>query len=231
MVKETTDYDDYLNFKGWSSLFSYDEAQSLQFADIFKGINLSGSHILEIGFGSGALMLWLKEQGAIVSGIEIIPELIVTAEQNGFDIYSSLDVVPRNFFEIVVALDVFEHIERIFISDYITKIDEALLDGGLLLARFPNCQSPSGVFTQFGDPTHVSQLSIPIFKHHADVTGLALIGSREGLSVQRYAEGPIKKLLSSFLRSMSRLIVRAALGSGPVQLWGDVIVVMKRISR
>lgn len=224
-------YDGYVKFKGWDSLFRYDKAQGLQFENIFKGINLLQANILEIGFGSGALMSWLKDQGAKVCGIELQPNLMLAAEKNGFKTYQSLLDVPVRSFQIVIALDVFEHIERDTFDDYLANIHGILVDDGSLVARFPNCQSPSGVFTQYGDHTHVSYLSVPIFNHHANTAGLILVNSFEGLAVEIYSQGLLRRAFKKILRLLCRRIVGLALGAGPTPLWADVVVIFKRGSK
>lgn len=230
-MKNTVDvYNQYAEFKGWDSLFTYSKAQALQFKNIFEGINLNQANILEIGFGSGAMMMWLKDQGASVCGIELQPDLIAAAEKNGFKTFQSLQEVPARSFHLIIAMDVFEHINRDSINDYLNDIYTILVEEGNLVARFPNCQSPSGVFTQYGDHTHVSHLSVPIFKFHASCAGLDLVKSFEGFAVEIYSEGLLKHYVKKVLRLVFRRAVALALGAGPTPLWADVVVVCKRKS-
>ena len=60
--------------------FSYNNIQSKQYEDIFKNINLKEKKVLEIGFGSGSLMKWMRDRGAEVSGVEIQDILIESAK-------------------------------------------------------------------------------------------------------------------------------------------------------
>ena len=222
------EYKDYLKFKGWDSLFSYNNIQSKQYEDIFKNINLKEKKVLEIGFGSGSLMKWMRDRGAEVSGVEIQDILIESAKNNQFKAYSSLDIIEDNNFNIVIGLDLFEHVHRKELTEFLNQISNLMKTKGLLIARFPNCQSPSGVFTQFGDPTHLSALSVPIFKHHTNESDLIFLNSFEGHSIQVYKDNVFVKKLKSIVRSICRMIVKIALGSGPSPLWSDVVVVFEK---
>lgn len=223
------EYKDYLKFKGWNSLFSYNNVQSKQYEDIFKNINLKEKKVLEIGFGSGSLMEWMRDKGAEVSGVEIQDILIESAQNNQFKVFSSLDTIEDRNFNIVIGLDLFEHVHRKELTEFLNQISNLMESKGLLIARFPNCQSPSGVFTQFGDPTHLSALSIPIFEHHSIEGNLKLINSFEGHAIQIYKDNPIVRKLKSIIRSVCRMIVKIALGSGPTPLWSDVVVIFRKI--
>ncbi len=224
----TKEYKDYLKFKGWDSFFTYNIAQSKQFEDIFKNINLQEKKVLEIGFGSGSLMNWMRDKGAKVSGVEIQDTLIKSAKNNDFKAYPSLDVIEEKDFNIVIGLDLFEHIDRKNLTSFLIQISNLMETGGLLIARFPNCQSPSGVFTQFGDPTHLSALSVPIFEHHTSESDLKFNEAFEGHAIQIYQDNIIVKKFKSIIKSICRMIVKIALGSGPTPLWSDVVVIFRK---
>jgi|SaaInlStandDraft_1057018.scaffolds.fasta_scaffold60974_1 2-polyprenyl-3-methyl-5-hydroxy-6-metoxy-1,4-benzoquinol methylase len=228
MNESKNNYDDYLEFKGWHSLFSYNSYQAKQYKDIFAGLNLKDSNILELGFGSGALMRWLSDQGAIVSGVEIQEELITAAKENSFQVYPSLEHIKTQSFDLIIALDVFEHIEKIHLNDYLVRINQITSSNGMLLARFPNCQSPNGVFTQYGDPTHVSKLSIPIFTHYTSQAGFDFIKAFEGKAVQIYSNNFFVSTFKFIIKSIAKKIIQIGLGSASIPLWADVIVLYKK---
>ena len=228
-MPENEDYKNYIKFKGWDALFFYDNNQSKQFADILKSLPINQKSVLEIGFGSGSLMSWMRDQGAEVTGIEIQSELVESAKDNGFKSFSSLDNIKDRSFDIVIGLDVFEHIERSQLNLYLTNISRILKPGGYLIARFPNCQSPNGVFTQYGDATHLSALSVPIFEHHANMSNLKLVNSKEGKAIEFYSENFLKKFFKKLIRESLKRLISVALSAGPTPLWADVIVTLKKV--
>ena len=221
-------YEDYLKFKGWESLFTYSKYQAKQFEDIFSGLNLENINILEIGYGSGSLMRWLSDQGALVSGVEIQEELLNAAKENSFQVYSSLENINTESFDLVIALDVFEHIEKAHLSDYLNSVNQITSSNGMLLARFPNCQSPNSVFTQYGDPTHVSKLSVPIFTHHTKLANFDFIKAFEGKAIQIYSNNYLVSIFKFIIKSIAKKIIQIGLGSASIPLWADVIVLYKK---
>ena len=103
-------YDDYDDLKKWKTFIQ----PSIQEADLyskeFKHIDFSGSYFLDIGFGSGALLGWAHQQGAIVSGVEIQEKLIKKARKAGIDVYKELKEVPSERYDIVTGFDLLEHL-------------------------------------------------------------------------------------------------------------------------
>lgn len=120
----------------------------------------AGSRVLEMGFGNGAFMAWGKAQGWHMQGTEMIAPLVKLAQDAGFQALctQTLDPLPDAQFDLVVAFDVLEHIPQAQLPDVLLAIKRVLRPGGVLLARFPNADSPFGLGNQHGDPTHVTAL-------------------------------------------------------------------------
>ena len=82
-----------------------------------------------------------------------------------------------------------------------------LRPGGRLLLRFPNSQSPFGLFAQAGDPTHKTQLSRQVIE-------LLAIDSR--LEVLRYSGSHVYTGSLFSLRGIKRRVrqvIQAAIGA------------------
>ena len=120
------------------------------------------SKILEIGFGNGSLAGWLKTFHPSVSwtGIEVQQTLVEKAKNAGFDASSNLDQLPaRKQFDVIVALDVIEHLSDSEIEKVLKLSAGLLADDGLIILRSPNAGGPFGLPNQVGDPTHITPIS------------------------------------------------------------------------
>jgi 2-polyprenyl-3-methyl-5-hydroxy-6-metoxy-1,4-benzoquinol methylase len=164
------DYVNYNTWKSWSkeSFFRFTDYEDRSFEADFEDVSLVQANLMEIGFGNGALLSWAKSRGANVYGVEILQSSLERAKEKNLSLLSSNlgDNLPQfvNFFDVIVAYDVLEHLS---IPEIITALDaiaKMLKPGGLLLLRFPNGQSPFGRFLQHADHTHRSTLSLPILE-------------------------------------------------------------------
>jgi SAM-dependent methyltransferase len=126
---------------------------------------------LEIGFGHGAFMSYARTKRQWqITGIEINSIELKAAASAGYRVLHSIDdLPPAERFDLIVAFDVFEHLDVETLSVLLAKIAHRLAPGGRLLARFPNGDSPFGLSNQHGDHTHrivitrskLTQLAIP----------------------------------------------------------------------
>jgi 2-polyprenyl-3-methyl-5-hydroxy-6-metoxy-1,4-benzoquinol methylase len=154
-------YTDYVAWKDWTPfVYNADEAESFRGE---LGRDLAGKHLLEIGFGSGNLLAWAGEQGAILAGCEVNAQCRAAAEERGVELLpADLGAAVASHaerFDLVVAFDVFEHLTLPQIVAALGHIAALLKPDGQLLLRFPNAQSPFGAAPQYGDVTHVTPLS------------------------------------------------------------------------
>jgi SAM-dependent methyltransferase len=154
----------YREWKGWDpasfGVFSpataaYYEAE-LARADVRPGTRLD---ILELGFGNGSFAGWTRSRGFGYAGTEVIPELLAHAESAGYRVYGpgsepAFIQLGIESVDLVVALDVLEHMELSDLEVLLESIHRALRPGGRLLARVPSGDSPFGRAPQHGDLTH-----------------------------------------------------------------------------
>ncbi|MFC4293991.1 class I SAM-dependent methyltransferase [Novosphingobium tardum] len=156
-------YADYIEWKGWQKFFVCEALDHDRFARDLAGIDLRGKALLEIGFGQGALLAWARERGAEVSGCELTRESLSAAEKAGITLvdpsFEESGALAPDSLDIVVAIDVFEHLEETVIRRKLFAIARALRPGGFVVLRYPNGQSPFGLIAQHGDVTHKVALS------------------------------------------------------------------------
>ena len=164
------DYVNYDHWKSWSkdSFFRFSLHEANYFSADFDDVCLLDANFLEIGFGNGALLSWAKTRGAAIYGIEIFEISLERAKQKNIPLLSSDlgDNLPQfnEFFDVIVAYDVLEHLSIPKIITALDAIAKMLKPGGQLMLRFPNGQSPFGRFLQHADHTHRSTLSLAILE-------------------------------------------------------------------
>jgi 2-polyprenyl-3-methyl-5-hydroxy-6-metoxy-1,4-benzoquinol methylase len=165
-----SEYTGYIALKAWDAgdFMRPRKDERTYYSREFRGHRLKGKRVLEVGFGNGSFLGWARDQGAQVHGTEIQPELRRRAEAAEVHLEPSdlSEMLPdkAKTFDVIVAFDVFEHIELTLLPDLLADMSELLTDGGLLVARYPNGESPFGRIYQYGDLTHVSVLSASIMK-------------------------------------------------------------------
>ncbi len=84
-----------------------------------KERDLKGKRVLEIGFGSGEMLAWALDRGAVVSGVDFSFEaheltyarMGERIKENKVKLYGSLAEVQSNKYDYVFAFEVLEHIE------------------------------------------------------------------------------------------------------------------------
>lgn len=158
--------------------------------------------VLELGFGNGQFLGYLRDHGVQAVGVELQPLLCERAREAGFAAYTDVDAVPvQERFDLVAAFDVIEHIEPAALPALLRQIKGRLAPGGVVLLRFPNGQSPFGREYQYGDWTHVSVLGADKLAHVARLCGLRVVrwGEwpwwRESFNPVRLLRGVVQALL------------------------------------
>lgn len=155
-------YDNYIDWKPWdASSFGKPDVVDYYDGEVERAVGKAhGSRslrLVEIGFGNGHFLGWARLRGHSVVGIELIEELNQRAKAAGFETAPSIDALVStnaSAYDLVAAFDVLEHIEPNALVEFLIKIHALLCPGGVLLARFPNGDSPFGLRYQHGDLTH-----------------------------------------------------------------------------
>lgn len=204
-------YAGYHDWKGWDALFTYDAAAAGYFSGELRDVALSGARVLEIGFGSGSLLAWAKDQGANLYGTEIAGTSIEAAEQFGVTLLpADLSRAASDYgdhFDTVIAFDVFEHLSFTEIDAALMAVSTMLRPGGRLVLRFPNGQSPFGLQPQMGDPTHKVALSRSVME--LLIAGHSFKIMRYGPSYIHGGQGLGKRLVRGVRAVLRGLINRA----------------------
>lgn len=224
-------YHGYETWKGWDRPFTYTAEEAVYFAGETSGTKIEDGDVLEIGFGSGSLLAWARDQGARVAGVEINPVLLAAARDFGVDLLpAELETVAGSNagrFDTIIAFDVFEHFVLETIVARLRAAETMLKPGGRLILRFPNAQSPFGLVPQNGDPTHISALSRGVFEHLIQATEFRV--ARYAPSFRVPGGGLVKSLVRRF-RYVARDMIARSLNAIYAQNipWDPVVVLVLR---
>lgn len=206
-------YARYERWKDWAHPFAFTPDEASYFRGECYGIRVAGANLLEIGFGSGSFLAWARAEGATVFGTEVNESAVRAAEAVGISLLPpEIGSVSEEYcrqFDTIVAFDVFEHLAIAEIRRALDAAENMLKDGGHLLLRFPNVQSPFGLAPQFGDPTHRSALSRSVFDLLLQGRSLSVVryggayrigGGGPLRAVKRHTRYALQSLLAASLR-------------------------------
>jgi 2-polyprenyl-3-methyl-5-hydroxy-6-metoxy-1,4-benzoquinol methylase len=133
--------------------------------------------ILDVGCGQGTLVAALLRAGyRHVRGVDASPEQVAAAHRADVvqvehaSLDAALEAVP-NCLDVVIAMDLLEHLSRDELLRTLDLIARALRPGGLLLARTPNGVSPFAGNYRYGDLTHEICLTPGSIRQTLRVTG------------------------------------------------------------
>jgi 2-polyprenyl-3-methyl-5-hydroxy-6-metoxy-1,4-benzoquinol methylase len=176
----------YTKWKNWSDhKFGYlSNLQEIYFKKEFRKTNLQFSQklsVLEVGFGNGAFLTFCKKNKWEVYGIEAQEELVKLALNKGINAKKGpiSQQYKNNSFDLIVAIDVLEHLTNNEISSTLKIMKKKLKPNGIILARFPNGDSPLGLKLQNGDITHKTFIGSEKAKYFASLIDSEIV-SLEG---------------------------------------------------
>lgn len=218
--KEVAPYgSDYLSWKNWGN----DNFGKLTKTDIAyynaeikrTDADVRGDcRILEIGFGNGGFLRFARGKGWKISGTEVNEELVKSAKEQGFNAIHCQDVAgfEDDAFDLVVAFDVIEHVAQDQMYKFLLGIKRIVCDGGHVILRFPNGDSPFGLPYQNGDITHVTVIGSGKAVFFAEKLNFELVflggeaqpivGTRPIHFCHRIVAVPVKRLINFFVRNI-----------------------------
>jgi SAM-dependent methyltransferase len=173
-------YEGYIDWKLWTdeTFGRFSQEDMLYFA-AETGLHAPAKvRVLELGFGNGAVLGWLRSIGADVFAVELNPVLVqrgrkLLGEQNVFgDMRDEALTARAGTFDCIVSFDVVEHLPHDELATLLVRMRELLTSNGRIILRFPNGDSPLGRIYQHGDPTHVTTIGKYKLEYWAGRAGL-----------------------------------------------------------
>ena len=200
---------DYVQWKSWvdAEFGKYSPLDAGYYAAEFGVRPQTKARVLEIGFGNGSLLGWLRDAGVDTYGVEANPVLIDRAKQflRGEKAFSSLEDATLSSlsgtFSYIIGLDVLEHVPMDSLPGMLCRVRSLLAPGGVAIFRFPNGDSPFGRLYQHGDPTHVTTLGSERIAYFARRAGLEV-------SAVRAPALPLRGI--GLTRALRRALIRLA---------------------
>lgn len=208
-------YTQYLEWKNWTEekfldcpAFEHD-----QYDELFKLVGpLDGTAACEIGFGNGQLLGYLRARGYTLAGTEMLAPLLERARRHGISAARRIDDFPdAQRFNLIVAIDVLEHIPQHEAAAFLAGLGARLTPGGRILLKFPNGDSPYGLRNQHGDVTHLAVIGGKKMAYYARLAGLDIV-RLAGEPVPRH-RGFKSKRLKSFVAPFFRAVARKLIGN------------------
>lgn len=239
-MSKTIDYGGYRDWKNWSQsdFGKTTHEESLYFDSELRKVgiaSLQDVHIVEVGFGNGSFAAWARERGARYSGIEAIDDLVTCAKLHGYTAEGSgvaLDSwLVSDSVDLVVAFDVFEHIDLPDLIELLRKLKSVLKPNALLMARIPSGDSPFSSAIQNGDLTHCKPIGSSAVRQIALKAGLELVTIREpslpviGLTWRQLFR---RVALLALRRPIYLIISNVLMGGGGPILSPNMLFVLKK---
>jgi SAM-dependent methyltransferase len=229
--------DVYADWKGWDpsafGTFTSEHASYFE-AELEPYLPEATGAVLEIGFGSGALLGWLRARGIECIGVESTEGLVALARKSGFETGLSIaeitDRRPGKSVRLVVAFDVLEHIPEHLLGSFLATIREVLHPQGVFVARFPNGDSPFGRAYQYSDPTHVNVLGVGKIDWYARSSGMRILAVKSPAAAIRHvgwARALTRIARAAMQRAVDKLISFVYFAGGRTLFSASIVVVMQ----
>ena len=174
--------------------------------------------IVDLGCGSGALLLSLQEAGyhdAI--GVETSPDQLEFARQLGVrvipgDLVSFLRESSSEAFDVVVAIDVIEHFRKDEVLEIMDQAHRVLRPGGELIVHVPNAEAIFGSRIFWSDFTHEMAFTREGIRQLTCACGFSSVEFSEDLPVVHGFKSLLRRIVWAALRSLFRLAYMAETG-------------------
>jgi 2-polyprenyl-3-methyl-5-hydroxy-6-metoxy-1,4-benzoquinol methylase len=118
------------------------------------------ARIVDLACGDGQLLFSLKQHGfRNLRGVDISAEQVALAQQAGTDVvrqdvFDFLEATPDNSLDLILALDLIEHLHKGEALQLLRNCASKLAAGGRLILQTPNADSPWCDTIRYGDFTH-----------------------------------------------------------------------------
>jgi 2-polyprenyl-3-methyl-5-hydroxy-6-metoxy-1,4-benzoquinol methylase len=165
------------------------------------------SKVLEIGFGNGDFLTYSQLNRWEISGTEVNKSLINLAKKNKFNVLntSTLNNLISNQYDLIVAFDIFEHLNNKKLLYFLKQIKRISKKDGYLIARFPNADSPFGMPYQNGDISHLSSIGSEKCRYYSNKlhSKIVYIGGEKQILYSNSICGFIRNFLSIIVKKIT----------------------------
>jgi 2-polyprenyl-3-methyl-5-hydroxy-6-metoxy-1,4-benzoquinol methylase len=183
-----------------------------------KSLITNRMKVLDFGAATGALVAQLRNRGIDADGVELSPEArLHCLQQRGFELIASLDEVDSGLYDIVILIEVIEHVTQLHAT--LSRLRDILKPGGIIFITTPNLDGyraliEKGMWAEARKKFHLFLFSLASLSFHLSHTGFG--------AIRRINYGPVQRRGIKFW-----LMARAAQLVG---LSGTLCVVANKIS-
>jgi 2-polyprenyl-3-methyl-5-hydroxy-6-metoxy-1,4-benzoquinol methylase len=176
--------------------------------------------VCELGCGNGGFLGFLKDSGfQCVNGVDWSAEQVALARSRGFDVSQGdlFDVLAASHgqFDLVVAIDVIEHLSHDQLLRFGSLMMQALRPGGMLLVQTPNGEGLFAGHVIHGDLTHCTIFNENSIKQYLRAFGFEDIRVVETAPVRAGVRGTARWMIWSIVRLVGRVAIAAESGRLP----------------
>jgi SAM-dependent methyltransferase len=195
-----------------------------------------GAAIAEVGCGWGRYLALLAEAGYTrAEGVDVSEEQVAYARDTmKLANVAQGDAVAwlqerRGAFDVILALDVLEHLETEALVALVTAARDALRPGGRLIAHVPNALAPLNPL-RHADLTHVRAFTVPSLEQLFRAAGLVPRAFRETPAHGRGLKGTVRRIAwKAALRPLVHAWMLAANGDAMGGIYtANVVAVAER---
>jgi 2-polyprenyl-3-methyl-5-hydroxy-6-metoxy-1,4-benzoquinol methylase len=182
-----------------------------------------GKSLLEVGCGTGADLVWARERGWDVHGLELNEGAVEIAKKRGLDVQRSTfenAKLQANSFDCIMMLQVLEHLYSPRLA--LLRCHQLLRSGGLLLVAVPKFDSWSRY--ALGDFWH--NLQFPIHLHHFNQPVLEQMIRDAGFQVREVRLSSKLLNLVYALRTMKQFHILKRIFTRPQGTLSDVMLIV-----
>lgn len=172
--------------------------------------------IYEAGCGPGAFLIFLKSLGYTnIEASDFSEAQVNIARTIGFnarlaDSVADLESIDEKSLDCVVAIDFIEHLEKDNAMRFLKACGRAIKNGGILILRMPNGDSPLVGRNFFNDPTHIWAYTTVSMRALLEIAGFSEIEFRDEAEAMirewRFLKVPFMRIA----RWIAKAIIRAA---------------------
>ncbi len=189
------------------------------------------SRILDAGCGSGAFLYFLRQAGyENLMGVDVSAEQVALAHGFGLtfvkqqDIRSCLASLAENSLDVLLLMDVLEHLTREELLDVLDGASRVLQHDGRCIAHVPNAAGLFGMGIRYGDLTHEIAFTPESARQVFTLTGFQQIRCFEEKPVVHGVVSSLRRLVWDLGTLPARLLLAAETGGVSFVLSQNMLV-------
>lgn len=188
--------------------------------------------ILDLGCGHGAFLYFLQQAGYHnIYGVDVSAEQVALAHKFGLtaveqaNIISYLASIDDETADVILLMDVLEHLTRSDLFDTLDELFRVLRSGGKCIAHVPNAEGLYGMRIRYGDLTHETAFTPKSGQQLFSTVGFQSIQCFEDKPVIHGPVSAVRWLLWYLGTLPSRLLLAAETGGTSFVLSQNMLLI------